>query len=378
MQSRYAITLVCFFAILLCHRLGVSGIHPSWSDAGILSIDKDLSQAISVPNKWGYIVWEAPGVSDEGLTFSLGANIFVRGVRTISIEEATALLCNLYPSFLDKLNAVRSMRPLLASFPLDPDSCELSLGFVDEHDEAVRPPLLAGVSLDRGEISFYRRNTHRKDGDGPYQTVATRKANDIPGLKRLYQPKCPRSKPSTTPMNFRFSRDHWKYNNPLSQEQICELKDLCSKTLLAITAVGTVGKTYFDSRPFDFALRGTQRLNLKESRDLVSTCLQHTLEYIKNSQQHKELIKKWSSERRNYRPGLDPASDQIAFRINFWDENIDRPVAPYIAEIRLLDDKLSYFTADENQCLVLVFEETVKDNLQRISQDDSLSQGGRQ
>ena len=91
------------------------------------------------------------------------------------------------------------------------------------------------------------------------------------------------------------------------------------------------------------------------------------LSYIKSSQSYKEVLEAWASHHKNFCNFSEPASDQIAFRINFWDENIDRPVAPYIAEIRLLDDKLSYFTADENQRLVLVFEETVKDNLQEAS-----------
>ena len=59
----------------------------------------------------------------------------------------------------------------------------------------------------------------------------------------------------------------------------------------------------------------------------------------------------------------DFVPEQLAYRISFWDENIDRPVAPYIAEIRLLDGKLSYFTADENQQLVLVFEESFADSM---------------
>ena len=74
---------------------------------------------------------------------------------------------------------------------------------------------------------------------------------------------------------------------------------------------------------------------------------------------YEEFLKNWTSSPHCHHVSSTPSSDQIAFRINFWDENIDRPVAPYIAEIRLLDDKLSYFTADENQCLVLTFEETV-------------------
>ena len=204
-----------------------------------------------------------------------------------------------------------------------------------------------------------------------------RDAREVPCLKKFYQPKCPRAKAATPPRGFQFSSS-WEHGPYFPGEELRELRDLCSQTNLNLTTVGAVGRSFSDSRPVEFALHGSQQLNLKESQHLATTCLRHMLSYIKSSQSYKEVLEAWASHHKNFCNFSEPASDQIAFRINFWDENIDRPVAPYIAEIRLLDDKLSYFTADENQCLVLVFEETVKDNLQRISQGGRLLQGERQ
>ena len=51
----------------------------------------------------------------------------------------------------------------------------------------------------------------------------------------------------------------------------------------------------------------------------------------------------------------------LAFRISFWDENVDRQPSPYISEIRLLDGRFSYFTSDDLQRLVLVREESFDD-----------------
>ena len=51
----------------------------------------------------------------------------------------------------------------------------------------------------------------------------------------------------------------------------------------------------------------------------------------------------------------------IVLRFSFWDENIDRQPEPYIAEIRLENEKILYFTADENQFLKLVQEESVEE-----------------
>ena len=53
-----------------------------------------------------------------------------------------------------------------------------------------------------------------------------------------------------------------------------------------------------------------------------------------------------------------PDSRHISIRLSFWDENIDRQPEPYIAEVRLCDQKLRYYTADEGQVLHLAFEES--------------------
>jgi hypothetical protein len=71
-----------------------------------------------------------------------------------------------------------------------------------------------------------------------------------------------------------------------------------------------------------------------------------------------EYVQKRSLWPREEHPSPTPIPEQLAFRISFWDENIDRQIAPYIAEIRLLDGKLKYYTADEGQRLELVYEET--------------------
>ncbi len=45
----------------------------------------------------------------------------------------------------------------------------------------------------------------------------------------------------------------------------------------------------------------------------------------------------------NYPP---PSDDSIAFRIDFWDEEVNRPLPPYIAEIRFAEGKFYYYYAD--------------------------------
>ena len=96
--------------------------------------------------------------------------------------------------------------------------------------------------------------------------------------------------------------------------------------------------------------------------------------FAQTSQLYKDYIKERSTWEKKPYPSPTPIPEQFAYRISFWDENIDRPVAPYIAEIRLFDGELSYFTADENQQLVLTFEEAFGDPLQVRSEIEKAGQ----
>ena len=374
MYIQRVLITICSLAILILPGLGLAGIRPSWIKGTLFTLDEEIFQTVSAPNKWGYIVSEFPGssfgrfpfLSDNGLTFSIDVRVSLRKVKAMSTDEAEALFCDLYQDVLEKLNALKDLRPLLASFPLNPDSCWLFVSFEDDLGKTVLPPSLADVILNNGKLIFRIFEPDSKSYSS-YKTISVRDARDVPYLRKFYQTQCPRAKAATPPRGFQFSSLSWRYESSFSKEKIRELRDLCSQTDLNLTAVGAVvGRSFSDSRPVEFALHGSQQLNLKESQHLATTCLRHMLSYIKSNQSYKEILEAQAPYRKNSCNFSEPASNQIAFRINFWDENIDRPVAPYIAEIRLLDDKLSYFTADENQRLVLVFEETVKDNLQEM------------
>ena len=71
----------------------------------------------------------------------------------------------------------------------------------------------------------------------------------------------------------------------------------------------------------------------------------------------------WSKKNSLNDSSVIPEPRHLSFRISFWDENVDRQSAPYIAEIHLMDKKFSYFTSDDLQRLVLVREESFDDAL---------------
>ena len=359
-------TALCSLISLFGSIPGYSGTrHLPLSSETIASLDKDLTESVCQPGPISHFVERLPTMDDGGLTYFFNIWTSLPGVRTTSVDEAEVLFCILFQHYIGQIRAVRTLRPWLDRFPIDPDTCEFYVRFDDEYGSSPPRPYIVSVALEDGVLKFSRAAEDKNGSSGPCEIFCTRNARSVAGLKELYQPICPRTKAFPVPKIPLFSSNQWKYESPLAKEEIKALETLCSQTSLNPTIVGAVGKTYFDLRPISFALHGSQLLELEKARDLAKTCLKQMFEYAQNSSIYKEHVKTATPpcSARCYCPSRVPSPEQISFRISFWDENIDRPASPYIAEIRLLDGKLSYFTADDNQQLVLVFEEAVNEHV---------------
>ena len=127
---------------------------------------------------------------------------------------------------------------------------------------------------------------------------------------------------------------------------------------LEIVTTGNAGDHEGDSRGFNFVLCGGQCINLKEARKLAATCSKELLEFVRNDTECRTYLKRRSTWIGSKDPSTFPEPRHTAFRISFWDENVDRQPAPYIDEIRVIGENFKYFTSDEGQRLVLVHEET--------------------
>jgi hypothetical protein len=299
---------------------------------------------------------------DSGLTYWFDG-VYVLRYNSTSEEDVEKLFIEIYRPYLHDLNSIRSIRPWLDTFPMTPDSLSFCLGFDDASSNPVLPPNIATINLDRGTLHFSKYVGNQPGSQILYKPFNERQAREITGLKDLYCPQCPRQSVNPRPRLPEFIPIRGSYDSPIMMAQIELVKKFCATNNLAITTFGTVGKHYFDSRAFDFALRSSQSISLEQAKALATRCNKELVSFAQTSQVYKDYIKERSTWKHERYPSPTPIPEQFAYRISFWDENIDRPVAPYIAEIRLLDGKLSYFTADDNQHLVLVFEESFADSL---------------
>ena len=344
---------------------GFCGIHSHSSRYPTHIVDDELARVVSRPNRWGYYVYPYfyPQLSENGLTFWIQASVGLNSVRFTSVDDVEHLYVDIYRDFLRSVNSIRILRPYLASFPLTPESCWLTLSFDDCNGDPLHLPYIASAILNHEIINFTQYQGFDGDNMSLYKSVCKRSAREIQGLKELYTPSCPRGTVNPKPQLPGYAHLPGECVLPAvgAEEELIE--KFCKQNNLAFTIWGVVGKHYFDSRPFQFALRGSQTLSLEQAKSLAARCNKELLSFTQTNQMYKDYIKERSTWRNEKYPSPTPIPEQLAYRISFWDENIDRPVAPYIAEIRLLDGRLSYFTADENQQLVLVSEESFADSL---------------
>ena len=82
------------------------------------------------------------------------------------------------------------------------------------------------------------------------------------------------------------------------------------------------------------------------------------MQFVQNDKRTLDYMDERSKNKYRHDTATFPEARHIGFRIYFRDENMDRQIEPYIAEIRLHEGKLRYFTADDGQRLVQVHEET--------------------
>jgi hypothetical protein len=291
----------------------------------------------------------------------------VKNVKFNHVEDVQQLFLDVYNDFLHRMNNIRTVRPFLAEFPLTPSSFQLNLSFKESNNSHVKPPYISFVRManyelgSKNDILEFGQSVKLEEGiaDRPYKVICQRSAHDIIRLRELYSSNVPRVSLGfkvSVPENY---TPFFLANPSKANAELEFIKKFCVKANLKLVTLGCVGEHYFDSRTFNFALRGSQCLSLNEARKLGAECLQELWDFIRKDKRCLEYIKETSSIPHEKYSSPTPIPEHLAFRISFWDENVDRVTEPYIAEVRLLDAKLKYFTADENQCLKLVYEETI-------------------
>ena len=160
---------------------------------------------------------------------------------------------------------------------------------------------------------------------------------------------------------YRYQRNQ-TYTGPESERAVSWLIDdyaeaYCKKNNMELIHIGG----FTDATKniwFGMWLRSFSNQTLEDARVQVRALVKDFLHTLEND----ECAQFCLQETQNsifYRKTPNVAIlDLLGVKIAYWDQNVNRPLPPYLAEITFYDHKFRYYQADpKTQALVLCFEE---------------------
>jgi hypothetical protein len=370
-QPWSALSIIIAVVSLVSYMHGMFLSTPMRRDNVLYELDKELYETVVKPNIGKYGFYGSPQMSWNGLTYVIEIDVLLKNAKLLSIDEVKLVHKHIYRDLFERINSIRTIRPFLAEFPLTAKSVYLNIFFLDERGEKCRPPYFSSIITREKKIQFIQiiypdiNSETRKTSFPEKKIIKEIPISDAEWLKDSLSISIPRSKVENyikipeylEPSPRAFSIGEALF---LFEAQFCKAHNL------HIVTTGCAGITEKDSRAFDFVLRGQKWLDLIEAKRIGGACGRDLLRYVRENKACLEYLKDRSTWKNLKDPTTFPEPRHLAFRISFWDDNVDRWPAPAISEIRLFDEKLQYFTSDENQSLILVHEESFDDAVRAL------------
>jgi hypothetical protein len=316
-------------------------------------LSDEIKQAAWVQNRRGYYRRDIPTIGPEyGLKYSLYVRVDLVDVQTTSVNETLNIYTNFYSDFLTKLNSIKNIRPFLAEFPITPNTFHLGVMFFKNNQfEDVNPPFIDATLSDHDNV--WMNQYENKGLNSFFKTIFRRPVMSIPEISQLIAQGVKRGPNTGKPLLLAT-----EFTTHGVFDQIpCEFApSFCKQHNLHFITSWKASTAFDPLSEFSFALMGNQQILLDEARKIGAMCAKQFFEYAMSRPEAVKLIVEGNKNRP--KSLLHPEAGDFDFRISFWDENIDRQEQPYIAEIRFYGNTFKYFTSDEGQRLVLVYEES--------------------
>jgi hypothetical protein len=124
-------------------------------------------------------------------------------------------------------------------------------------------------------------------------------------------------------------------------------------------SVGTLVDSY--KVAWDISLMSRSILQIDEIRPIITNMIQDFTTKVYQDplfQRGLDEMHAFYSDG-SYDPELSPK--RIGLRISFWDENMDRPSPPYVSLIKVLEGRIEYYQANEDQILKTPYVETFEE-----------------
>jgi hypothetical protein len=370
MRQYLVATIFCIVLLSSMQRLyGLFGFQLFEAPLPERYLDDEIIKTFIAPNRWMYRVYWIDPASSKGLQRSFKTIYEFTDRKLTDPEKAIRLFIDIYKEHFKRLSSIRILRPFLYEFPITPATCPLSINFYDSNRNFCKPPAISNVYADTKSLLCSQYDEKGRNGIW-HVDIYKKPLIEIEDFRVLYEQGVKRGKPEQLPKIPILKSLQWQDKIPSMYRLFDWINTFCKKCCLIPLATGSVGDRYNDDRPFDFLLMGYQQLTLNEAKQIGSRCCKECLHFISSDKDCCTFLREQSTKKYAIHPSPTAIPEHIAFRISFWDENIDRPIQPYIAEIRCFDGVFKYYTADEVQKLVLVHEETFDKVMQVVDQSE--------
>jgi hypothetical protein len=329
-------------------------------------IQKDIALTFFQPTPWKYYFSSAPWAGASSLNEVVDATVVISDKQFSDTEKAIQFSMPIYVDFLRKVNSIRSMRQFLLEFPATPNNCFFVIRFLKSNSNMDQKYHI--IEFGRG-IQVSRWNPHNAPALHR-EPILQLLPEQVPELAALYTKGVPRRPIDPKPL-IRPVPDLNHYPKENFHRHFFEfINQWVPSRNLKLVLMGPTDRLKSQCWDLSFVATGTQKISLQEARLLAATCSKDSIQFLKTNQNCIKFISELGTERNfDTNPVL-----YLSFRLSFWDENIDRVVQPFIAEIRFIDGVISYYTADEGQFLVLVHQETFDEAIQFLEQSKKTPQ----
>lgn len=128
------------------------------------------------------------------------------------------------------------------------------------------------------------------------------------------------------------------------------------------------GRSFF-SNPYDklwgFALMDSRKLTIEQARPIMVNMAQSFLQLLNQNKCFKIYLRNDKPKRMD--PDKDPLYPLIAIKVAFWDQDVNRPPQPYVADMRFEDGKITYYVANpKDQSLQPQLVESLDEAVQKL------------
>jgi hypothetical protein len=132
-----------------------------------------------------------------------------------------------------------------------------------------------------------------------------------------------------------------------------------------------ISRNGIDTTPWGLVWTCQRKLSLEEAKEMARQIAMQMLDNVQKSSicmnfrqnryaYRQETMNKTVDSKRLQEEANKTGPNDLSFRISFWDENMDRLMPPYIAEVDFIGGELFYYVADP---VTLALQEEARETL---------------